>query len=282
MVRRVKTWKWRSAQRLSLLLDRLERLAGRRFYELHLEASALRHRRGSKILELTVAQKTVKFRTPSAKALWRAQTLLEKEPATIHWIDTFEPGDVLWDIGANVGIYSIYAGVVKNVAVLAFEPAAFNYALLCDNIRLNNLEDRASAYCLAFSECPRLGQLRVADDEPGAAIASVEAQGIGLLKQAVPIFSVDDFIQHFVPPFPTHIKIDVDGVESEILDGARRTFADQRLRSLLVEVDERDGSRPEHIDAVLDEVGFRLIEVHGSPLAPNSASRNRIYRRANS
>jgi FkbM family methyltransferase len=280
MAIRVRTWKRRAAEKLSALLDRAERLAGRRFYELHLEAAALRHRRGSNIVELAAGQHRIKFRTPSAKALWRAQTLLDKEPATIRWIDSFDAGDVLWDIGANVGIYSLYAGVVKGTEVLAFEPAAFNHALLCDNVRLNGLEERVAAYGFAFSDRSQLGRLTVADDEPGAAVASVGDAGAGRLKQAVLVFSVDDFIERFAPPFPTHIKIDVDGLETEILNGSRRTLADPRLKSLLVEVDERDGSRPERIDAVLSEFGFRLVEVQGSPMAPNSASRNRVYRRA--
>ena len=109
---------------------------------MHLEAAALRHRQGANVIELRAGSHLIKFRTPSARALWRAETLLDKEPATIRWIDTFSPGEVLWDIGANIGIYSLYAGVVKGVEVLAFEPASFNHALLCDNIRLNGLEDR--------------------------------------------------------------------------------------------------------------------------------------------
>jgi FkbM family methyltransferase len=186
---------------------------------------------------------------------------------------------VLWDIGANMGIYSLYAGVVKGTEVYAFEPAAFNYALLCDNIRLNGLEDRVAAYGLAFSDRSELGLLTIADDEPGAAVASVGDLPVGRLKQAALVYTIDDFIARFVPAFPTHIKIDVDGLEAEILEGSRHTLSNPRLKSLLVEVDERDGSRPERIDAVLGEFGFPLVEVEGSPLAPNSASRNRIYRR---
>jgi FkbM family methyltransferase len=280
MALRVRTWKRRTAEKLSVLLDRVEQLAGRRFYELHLEAAALRHRQGSNVVELRAGNHLIKFRTPSAKALWRAKTLLDKEPATIRWIDTFAPGEVLWDIGANIGIYTLYAGVVKGIEVLAFEPAAFNHALLCDNIRLNGLEDRVAAYGLAFADRSGVGTLTVADDEPGAAVASVGTAPVGRLKQAALVFTVDDFIARFAPRFPTHIKIDVDGLEAEILEGARHTLAAPRLKSLLVEVDERDGTRPERIDAVLAEFGFRLIEVQGSPLAPNSASRNRIYRRA--
>ena len=279
MAPRVRTWKWRTAKALSDLLDKLERLGGRRFYDMHLEASALRHRKGRDTVEVPVGREAIAFRTPSARALWRAETLLEKEPATIAWIDRFAPGDVFWDIGANIGIYSLYAAKTKGVTTLAFEPASFNHALLCDNIRLNAMTDRIAAYALAFSDRSRLGELAAADDEPGAAVASVEDEGVGRLKEGAIILSIDDFLARFAPPFPTHIKIDVDGVETQILEGGRNTLADKRLQSLLVEVDERDAGRPAAIDAILGEFGFRLVEVQGSPLAPNSASRNRIYRR---
>lgn len=277
MAPRARTWKWWAAKSLSDLLDWVERLPGQRFYDLHLEASALRHRKGRNTVTIKARDKAIQFRTPTLRALWRAETLLTKEPATIGWIDTFDRNDIFWDVGANIGIYSLYAAKVRGVLTLAFEPAAFNHALLCDNIRLNGLEDRVAAYGLAFSNSSELGRLSVADDEPGAAVASVEDVGVGRLKQAVLVFSVDDFIERFQPPFPTHIKIDVDGLETQILEGSRRTLADPRLKSLLVEVDERDPSQPARIDAVLGEFEFRLVEVQGSPLAPNSASRNRIY-----
>jgi FkbM family methyltransferase len=279
MAPRVRTWKWRAAKALSDLLDKVERLPGRHFYDLHLAAAALRHRHGRNTVSIKADGVRIKFRTPTARALWRADTLLIKEPATIAWIDSFGRDDVLWDIGANTGIYSLYAAKVKGVATLAFEPASFNHALLCDNIRLNAMTDRITAYALAFSERSRLGELTAADDEPGSAVASVEDERVGRLKEGAIILAIDDFIERFVPPFPAHIKIDVDGIETQILAGARKTLADKRLKSLLVEVDERDKGRPAEIDAILAAFGFKLIDVQGSPLAPNSASRNRIYRR---
>jgi FkbM family methyltransferase len=267
------------AKALSDLLDWVERLPGGRFYDLHLEAAALRHRKGRNTVDIKAKDQVIQFRTPTARALWRAETLLTKEPATIGWIDSFDPDDVFWDVGANTGIYSLYSAKVKGVRTLAFEPAAFNHELLCDNIRLNGLEDRVAAYNLAFSDRSQLGTLTFADDEPGAAIASLEDADVGRLKQAVIVYSVDDFIERLAPSFPTYIKIDVDGLETQILAGSRRTLADPRLKSLLVEVDERDRERPGQVDTVLGKSGFRLTEVQGSPLAPNSASRNRIYRR---
>ena len=56
----------------------------------------------------------------------RAETFLTKEPETLEWIDRMNDDSVLWDIGANVGIYSIYAAVSKRANVIAFEPSFFN------------------------------------------------------------------------------------------------------------------------------------------------------------
>jgi FkbM family methyltransferase len=280
MGHRAKTWKWQAAKLLSDLLDRVARLPGQRFYDLHLETAAQRHRKGHNVVTVEVNNNRLNFRIPSSRALRRAETMLTKEPATIAWINTFDRGDTFWDVGANIGVYSLYAAKVRGVYTLAFEPAAFNHALLCDNIRINGLEEQVAAYELAFSLHSELGLLRIPDDEPGAAITSVNALGPGPLKQAVLIFAIDDFVEHFSPRFPNHMKIDVDGLEIQILEGSLHTLADTRLKSLLVEVDERDESRPGLIDSLIGNFGFRLMEVQGSPLAPNSASRNRIYRRA--
>ena len=63
------------------------------------------------------------FFCPGRLPVMRVETLLTKEPDTIEWIDEFEENSVFWDIGANVGTYSLYAGLKKKIEVLAFEPA---------------------------------------------------------------------------------------------------------------------------------------------------------------
>jgi hypothetical protein len=61
----------------------------------------------------------IKLFTPGEIPLWRANTLLTKEPDTIEWINSFEKEDVFWDIGANNGNYSLYAAI-KGIQVMAF------------------------------------------------------------------------------------------------------------------------------------------------------------------
>lgn len=49
------------------------------------------------------------FSCPNDVTRWKAETYFTKEPETIEWIDTFNEGDIFFDIGANIGLYSIYA-----------------------------------------------------------------------------------------------------------------------------------------------------------------------------
>src|SRR5262249_51173601 len=94
---------------------------------------------------------SVVYATPTVFTRWRVDSLFEKEPVTIEWIGGFRAGEVLVDVGANVGMYTVWAAKTRRVRVFAFEPEAQNYALLNRNILLNGLETLASAYCLALS-----------------------------------------------------------------------------------------------------------------------------------
>ena len=66
------------------------------------------------------------------------------EPETVRWIETdFEEGQVFYDVGANVGAYSLIASRFHqgSVRVYAFEPSSPNYAQLCKNININNSQN---------------------------------------------------------------------------------------------------------------------------------------------
>ena len=78
----------------------------------------------------------ISFFCPGKIPEWRAKTLLTKEPETIEWINGFNKTDIFWDIGANVGVYSLYAAL-RGLSVLAFEPSPSNYYLLSRNIEIN-------------------------------------------------------------------------------------------------------------------------------------------------
>ena len=76
------------------------------------------------------------FAVPNSLSNYRADSFSTKEPETLEWIDSMPDGSVVWDIGANVGIYSCYAAKNLNCNVYAFEPSVFNLELLAKNIEV--------------------------------------------------------------------------------------------------------------------------------------------------
>ena len=68
---------------------------------------------------------------------------------------------------------------------------------------------------------------------------------------------MDDFEQMFQPPLPTHIKIDVDGIEAEILRGGKRTLSGKSVRSMSVEMEgDLNSERSREVFGLMDELGF--------------------------
>src|SRR5438046_6780454 len=82
-----------------------------------------------------------------------------KEPGTVRWIgEWLSPGDVLYDVGANVGAYALLAARRWNgrVPVYAFEPAFTNYAQLCRNVFLNRCDASVFPLPVALADTTRL------------------------------------------------------------------------------------------------------------------------------
>jgi len=178
--------------------------------------------------------------------LRRAGHYATKEPDTLDWIDTFaRQGDTLYDVGANIGQYSLYAAskLSGDATILAFEPEALNFAKLNRNILLNGMGPSITAYPLAISDGLAIDHFYSKAFRVGAALHALgrpitqgerpfEPQN----RQGTVAVSLDELTGRFGLPFPTHIKVDVDGIEDRITEGARATLSDERLKSVLIEV----------------------------------------------
>lgn len=228
-----------------------------------------------------VRGKRLRFSCPNALTVWRAETLQSKEPETLEWIDGFAPSDVLWDIGANVGLYTVYAAVMRNVQVLAFEPSAANYALLNRNIEANRISDRVQALCLAFSDIDAVDFLNMTSTDFGNALSSfretTDERGAALpisFRQGMIGMSIDLFVEHFKPPFPTRMKIDVDGIEDRIVAGAEKTLADPRLKSLSIELNSSHAAYIDPVIARFSGAGLQLAGKRHSAMFENTRFAN--------
>ena len=202
-----------------------------------------------------------------------------KEPETLDWLDRWiREDDVLFDVGANIGVYSLYAALRHpKVRVVAFEPEYANLHLLRDNIVLNGLADRIETYSIALGDRSGLSRLHVQDLTPGAALhteacdalAVTEAGQRVVWSEGVWVMTLDDFSESR-RRWPNAVKIDVDGGEARVLAGARRALASPALRTVLVEADA-GGPAVAGCASLLGAAGLRRLD------AAPAGSANQIW-----
>lgn len=210
--------------------------------------------------------KEVKFYTPTKKTAGRVKKIFKKEPITITWMDNMQSGDVVIDIGANVGMYPLMSAVSRNAKVYAFEPEASNYNLLCQNIRLNNMGDRITAYCAGNLDFDGFSVLNIANNRdvgPGGSCHTVdEEKNFDLsrmsvaFKQGINTVMLDTFCKQ-MNIIPDHIKMDVDGLEHRVINGGLETI--QKARTVIIELNT---NLKEHNDSIskMKSLGFKLDE----------------------
>ena len=220
------------------------------------------------------------YTTPNQIAMWRVQTLFTKEPATIEWLDRLKPDDVLLDVGANVGMYTVYAARQRGAKVYAFEPESQNFALLVKNIVLNKINGRVIPFCAALSDCVSISTLYLSDFawDGGSSCHSFGAEvGFDLKPRKSPLaqgclsYTIDQAIEHGAIEVPTHIKIDVDGFEHKVIGGALKTLANPKVRSLCIEINP---ALDEHQALIrqMAELGFYFDQQQVDKVARTSGS----------
>jgi FkbM family methyltransferase len=226
----------------------------------------------------------LRFRCASTASVKAVMRFNKDEPETVHWInDIIERDECLWDIGANVGVYSLYAGLRFNGmnSVIAFEPGAHNFSALVDNIRLNRLENCVKPYCVALASSTKSGELHMRKVDVGEAghgygsPENTDGPFIPTYSQPTLAFSIDDLCQLLHLPLPDHIKIDVDGTEDRILSGARQTL--RHVKTVLVESNELNRSA-EWKQRLLDFLRESNFEEDMSFTRSYTQCRNRLFR----
>jgi FkbM family methyltransferase len=238
------------------------RNAGKQLAEALDGGQAIYNQRRNKERKITNGKETFVFSIPNRLCLYRAETFFSKEPETLGWIDGFAAGDVFWDIGANVGLYSIYAAK-KGVNVYAFEPSVFNLEVLARNIHLNKLADAVSILPVALSDTQGFGLMNMSSKETGGALSTFD-KSYGFDGKPLKIvfnykilsLTGNDAITNLGIPLPDHIKIDVDGIEHLILAGAATPLAS--ARSVLIEVSRDFKEQKEEIFSLMEKAGLVL------------------------
>lgn len=160
-----------------------------------------------------------------------------------------------------------------------------------ENIALNDVEDRCYPGCFAITDHFGMGRLRVryitkggaynwfraADD--GAIPASIAAVGGSNGKQPLEQLafgvSLDELSFQFGLPPPTHLKIDVDGLEPEVIDGASELLNLKSLQTILIEIN-KSSDRDMRIPQILEDHGFKRVTERSNWLSRGDRSREHL------
>ena len=219
---------------------------------------------------------------------------VEKEPFTVEWIESsFKPGQVFYDIGANVGAYSLIAAkaVPDGGHIFAFEPSPASFLDLTRNVALNDCMASVTPLPLALwsrNELLALVPGVTVAGEPsrptvvGAAQHDVIPRPTQPSADSAPIVGVplDDLVERFGLPVPTHAKVDTDGYEFHVLSGAQRTLAREEWQSIHIELDRGETSRNDQVRTMLVDAGFRTYRQHERTTTstfPDPDSRPDVY-----
>jgi len=193
-------------------------------------------------------------------------------------------GDFFVDVGANVGLYSVWVSHATGASTIALEPVPGTFEALRKNVRLNYLEALIEPLQTAAGEVA--GNILMTSDK-GGLDHIVQEQVEGAI--AVPVARLDDVLNGRCP---FAMKIDVEGFERQVLRGAAATLRDRRLNAIVIELADwilvRYGASKQEIQSLLETHGFQLYnyDPFNRTLAPinahlNSQGLNAIFVREN-
>ena len=239
-------------------------------------------------IKIKIDNETVNFYAPNDICRWRYDTIYSKEPETIEWINNFEKNKnlIFWDIGANIGIYSIYTAVkYKNARIVSFEPSTSNLRTLSRNISINKLSDRIKINQMPLYD-KEFGFQKMKEEKfvEGGALNSFSVDygfdGKAFVsKNVYEMFgvSINFLLDNAILEIPNYIKIDVDGIENLILKGGDKFLKNKKIKGILIELNEKFNSQLTNSLNILEKSNFELVKKQHSSEFDSSLKYSSIY-----
>ena len=219
------------------------------------------------------------FYSPNRINKFRIETFSSKEPETLKWIENFEENGVLWDIGANIGLYTCYAAKLKNTSVYAFEPSVFNIELLTKNVFINQLSNKVTIVPLSLADKIKESEFNMTSKDIGGSSSTFDKDytydGSKLKREfhyKMLGVTMNDCVNVLKIKQPDYIKIDVDGIEHLILEGGNQIL--KKIKGIIVEVDEKFLIQSEKTKKYLSEAGLVQKEKKHSDIIEKSKFKN--------
>ena len=180
--------------------------------------------------KIIILKKNIRFFIPNNITNWRVNSFFTKEPETLKWIDTFETKKkiIFWDIGANIGLYSIYNALKnKNSQTISFESSTSNLRVLSRNISINNIKN---INIMPIPITNKKNKFLIMKENQFTYGGGLNSYGekynfegknyISNMNYRLFGTTINYLLEKKILKIPDYIKIDVDGIEHLILEGA--------------------------------------------------------------
>ena len=201
----------------------------------------------------------------------------------LSWINNFKKIDnlIFWDIGANIGLYSIYNALKnKSSTTVSFEPSTSNLRCLSRNISINNLENKIKIFSLPLTNTENKFLLMNESHFNEGGALNTFGQDYNLEgKKFVPEMkyqllgtTVNYLLDNKILDVPDYIKIDVDGIEHLILEGANRYLENKKIKSIIVEINENFTDQYEKVLAIMKKNQFKILQKEQGLIEHNGRS----------
>jgi len=218
--------------------------------------------------QITLLDNKIKFFIPNQLTEYRVETFFTKEPDMLGWIDSFIKKDnlIFWDIGANIGLYSIYNALKnKSSTTISFEPSTSNLRCLSRNISINNLENKVKIFTTPITNIENKFFLMNESHFTEGGALNTFGQNYNFegkkfdpeMKYQLLGTTVNYLLDNQILDVPDYIKIDVDGIEHLILEGSNKYLKNKKIKSIIVEINKNFTEQYEKVLDIMKKNEFK-------------------------
>lgn len=221
--------------------------------------------------------------------VWRYKSFYTKEPETLKWLEymaKYKTSPNLIDVGSNIGLYSLYLLFLSNNAkIISIEPSEKNSTLQKLNLSLNSFSSRVELITSPVSNQEGLGYEEINDLRPGSSgykLIEISKEFKG--SKLVFIKTLDSILKNKDKSFG--LKIDVDGKDFEVLQGASNSLRNGLIDKILIEASELLHEKIERYlktFKLIPDPRFNDLVLHSDKRRKlqNKLERNRVYTKEN-
>lgn len=222
-------------------------------------------------------------------SVWRFKSFYNKEPETLKWLEyvaKYKTSPNLIDVGSNIGLYSLYLLTLSsNSKIISIEPFEKNYILQKLNLNLNGFSSRVELITNPVSNKEGLMYEDVNDPRPagsGYKLSKISKESNG--SKLVVVKTLDSILNNRDETFS--LKIDTDGNDFEVLQGADRSLKYGLIDSVLIEASELQHKKIERYlktFRLIYDPRFNDLILHSDNRRKslNKLERNRVYTKEN-